>query len=190
LKDVEAIQKRRDQLEKDLTTRRDSLVQGRHDLTSEISSSGYKLFLSGDIEKFTSLIDSLRQRGELPAGIKKQFVNDLLNHKLCICRRAIEEGSAARQAVEEWMMKAGLADVEEKAIRMGGELSTLSHSISQVLERIDNIQRKRELDRREISSIEDELDDIKRKLIGSRLRKLANKSLIEQMRLDLLINNP
>jgi len=37
----------------------------------------------------------LRERGELPTGIKRQFVGDLLNERRCICGTELIEGTHA-----------------------------------------------------------------------------------------------
>ncbi len=163
-KEVEGIAKRRDQLNNDRRSREDSLEQGSKNLASTISSFGFTFFIREPIEKYRNLIESLRKRGELPAGIKKQFVNDLLNVEVCICDRDLSFNSESRNAVEKWMEKAGLSDVEEKAIRMGGETTTILQHIPEHYDRIDQIQQKRDSDRRELSRIEIELDDIKEKL--------------------------
>lgn len=167
LREVEAIQRRRDQLNKEEDARRESLVIGRQNLASIISTSGYILFLQESIDKFNNLIESLRKRGELPTGIKMQFVDDLLNSELCICDRDLKPGSESRRAVENWKTKAGLSNVEEKAIRIGGEIIKILQSFPEIFERIDQIQQKRELDRKELSRIETELDDIAQQLKSS-----------------------
>lgn len=177
LREVESIQKRRDQLNKDKDTRRESLIVGRQNLASAISSSGYVLFLKEPIGNFTGLIESLRKRGELPTGIKIQFVNDLLNQEQCICDRDLKSGSESRRAVENWKTKVGLSDVEEKAIRIGGEVSKILQSFPGIQERIDQIQEKRELDRKELSRIENELDDIAQKLINSPREEISELQL-------------
>lgn len=167
LDEVKNIQIRRDQLLNDEQAHRESLKQNRRHLARVISSRGYSVFLEEAVTSFNNLIEDLRQKGELPAGIKKQFVADLLAKQQCICGRPLDIDSDARVSVEEWLSHAGLGDVEEKAMRMGGELKKLEEMIPDFWEQLDQIQRKRLTDRQELSRIELELDDIKEKLRSS-----------------------
>ena len=44
-------------------------------------------------EHSIAVLDAMRERGEIPPGIREQFVQDLLASHLCICGRPIEEES-------------------------------------------------------------------------------------------------
>lgn len=169
LEEVRADQLRRDQLNQEKEARQDSMKQNRENMTSIISSHGYAFFLSKSTNEFRTLIDQLRNRGELPAGIKRQFVADLLNKGTCICDRTLDgsKDPKARAAVEEWMLRGGLAEVEEKAIRMGGEVTKIEQTLPETWDRIKQVQDKDLLDRKELSRVEDELDEIKQRLEGS-----------------------
>ena len=164
LEDTRAIQERRDQLSKDLTARRDLYSEAKKQLATAVSESGYTVFLGSAVEKFQAMIKDLHDRGELPSGIKRNFVEALLKDKECICGRDLEEGTKSRQAVEDWMLKAGLVDVEEKAIRMDGEVTQISKTMPHFLERVDTTQRQIASERGEIGRIEQELDDIRDQL--------------------------
>jgi DNA sulfur modification protein DndD len=121
-KDTEsqAIQERRDQLKKDRDDRAESFKGGTKALSEIVSKQGYLLYSEEIINNFETLIEDLIKRGEIPSGIKKNFVEALLNNHKCICDGELLPGSDSWQAVENWKNKAGLADVEQKAIRMGG----------------------------------------------------------------------
>jgi DNA sulfur modification protein DndD len=168
LEEVRNIQMRRDQLNKDKEARLESFNNTKIDLCTLTSSQAYAVFLNEASNDFRNIIDSLRKRGELPAGIKRQFVKDLLEFKkMCICERPLKEGTDPYPAVERWMNRSGIADVEEKAIRMGGEVAKIEQQIPQFWEQLDRLQNKRQVDREEISRIETELEDIRSKLKGS-----------------------
>jgi DNA sulfur modification protein DndD len=169
LEEVRADQLRRDQLNQEKEARQESMKQNRESMASIISSHGYAFFLSKSTNEFRTLIDQLRNRGELPAGIKRQFVADLLNKGTCICDRTLDgnQDAKARAAVEDWMRRGGLAEVEEKAIRMGGEVTKIEQMLPETWDRIKHIQDKDLLDRKELSRVENELDEIKQRLEGS-----------------------
>ncbi|MEK7888836.1 AAA family ATPase [Burkholderia contaminans] len=159
---VKADQLRRDQLELDRDRATERLASAKQQQNELLSAQGYKAFLGGASQSFLDLIEGLREKGELPAGIKRQFVDDLLEKNLCICARPLDSTSAhtARCAVESWKAKAGLAQVEEKAIRMGGEVRRIKIDQDAFWEQSDALQRRVSADREELSRVQTELEDI------------------------------
>lgn len=164
LEEVKSDQLRRDHLNQEKQARLDALRIGQDTLAQIVSTHGYAFFLTKASSSYRELIDKLRREGELPAGIKRQFVEDLLRNHECICARDLEEGTPARHAVEEWMKRGGLADVEEKAIRMGGEVAKIEQMLPEVWGRIDQIQEKEQAAREQLFRVEDELETIRERL--------------------------
>lgn len=165
---VKAVQTRRDQLNQDHDGRGTALAQTNIDLANLIGNRAYAIFIEPASSAYKSLIDGLRQRGELPAGIKRQFVDDLLEEQMCICKRSLAQSDvAARIAVEDWKAKAGLADVEEKAIRMGGEVKQLEMGIQEFWALLNRYEQKRATERSELARIENELESISEQLKNS-----------------------
>lgn len=174
LEDVKSLQERRDQLNGDLDKRKEALREHTSTIKKLLSSSAHNVFLQGPIDKFEELCEELRERGELPAGIKKQFVADLLEKEACICGASLSAGTHHREAVEGWLEKAGLVDVEEKAIRIGGSITQMSHELPRFLGLLDSRQKLRNADREEISRIENELEDISDQLKSSPKEEVAS----------------
>jgi DNA sulfur modification protein DndD len=163
---VKEIQLRRDQLNIDRDTRAASLRRVGIDLALLVSRRGYTVFVADACNTYRKLVEAMRQRGELPAGIKKQFVDDLLSRNKCICGRSLGHDDAPdhRASVTEWKEKAGLADVEEKAIRMGGEVKQLELQVSEFWRLLDQYEEKKKADREELARIQEELERISEKL--------------------------
>lgn len=174
LEAAKSLQKRRDQLKRDYETRLKSQEQNVAMLKGEITSRAYTVFLESASNNFMTLLESLQNRGELPAGIKINFVDDLLNKNFCICGTSLApENHVARSLVEEWKSRAGLVEVEDKAIRMKGEISQIRNEVDPFWERMDEIEIKRNSDNSELSRIENELDEISLQLKGSSLQEVA-----------------
>lgn len=167
LDQVRGIQERRDQLEEEKAASQTRFADDSKQLAIIVSLKGFSVFLPSAIAAFRECIQSLREKGELPAGIKRQFVDDLLEACICICGRDLAVGSDAREAVEEWKAKAGPGDVEEKAIRMTGEVRRIEEHLSDVGGDLERLQRKRGESRRAISRIEQELEGIQERLKNS-----------------------
>jgi DNA sulfur modification protein DndD len=174
------LQNLRDELEVREKLLREQLKQAKDALNRAISTRGYTVLLSEATAEFRAIVDDLRERGELPVGIKRQFVGDLLNEQRCICGAELLEGTHAHQQVSAWMDRAGIADVEETAIRMSAQVDEIDKQAPDFWQEVDRQQDNIAKWRTELSGIETQLDDIKKKL-----RSFPNEDISQlQKRLD------
>ena len=150
-------------LEKQESNLKNEIRDAKKQIKSRISSQGYLIFLSNVIPKFSKIITDLRQRGELPSGIKKQFVEQLLKSQTCICGQELIEGNIHYEKVKQWMDKAGIAAIEESAIRLESQVNEMENKVINFWDNIDEKQGKLEKSRVELSNVERELDDINQK---------------------------
>ncbi len=177
---AEELQKRRKNLEEQNTSIRHQLKQTKEALKRAISSRGYITLLGEFTSEFRTFVNDLRNRGELPAGIKQPFVQQLLDRQRCICGAELNEGNPARQLVRSWMDKAGMADIEETAIRMSTQVEAIDKQVPDFWQEMDRQQKAIEGFRTELSAIENQLDEIKDKL-----RSYPDENIQElQKRLD------
>ncbi len=170
LAEVRQLQLRRDELEKQEKQEEEQLRQARVNLKLAISTRGYTVLLKDATAKFRSLVDGLRERGELPADIKQQFVRDLLTRGSCICGSELCEGTHAYQQVEAFLSRAGLADVEETVIRMGAQVDGIEAQVPKFWDEVEQEQRRIQQLTKSISRIEEALYAI-REQIGSSPRE-------------------
>jgi DNA sulfur modification protein DndD len=164
LNSAEKLQQFKNQLEAQEKSTQQNLVQAKKALKQAISTRGYTVFLSDITAQFHTLVDDLREKGELPAGIKQQFVNELLERKRCICGTELTEESHAHQMVEAWKERAGIAEVEEAAIRMESQVGELEKQAPEFWQEVDSQQAQINHLRTELGRIENELDEVKNKL--------------------------
>lgn len=164
LSGAEELQRLRDELEGKAKLVREQLKQAKDSLKRVISNRGYTVLLSQTTAEFRLIVDDLRARGELPVGIKRQFVGDLLNQQRCICGAELIEGTHAHQQVSAWMDKAGMADIEETAIRMGVQVDEMDKQVPEFWEELDRQQAVMAQGRTELAQLETQLDDINKKL--------------------------
>lgn len=177
---AQELQRLRDELEAKEKLVREQLKQAREALKRAISTRGYSVLLLETTAEFRAIVDRLREGGELPVGIKQQFVSDLLNKGRCICGTELIEGTHAHQQVSAWMDKAGIVDVEETAIRMGAQVDELDKQFPEFWQEVDRQQANIARERAELSQIETQLDDINKKL-----RTYPNEDIQQlQRRLD------
>lgn len=164
LSGAEELQRLRDELEAKEKLVREQLKQAKDALKRAISNRGYTVLLPETTAEFRAVVDELRHRGELPVGIKRQFIGDLLNKQCCICGAELIEGTSAHQQVSAWMDKAGIADIEETAIRMGVQVDEIDKQVPEFWEEVDRQQANLAQGRAALSQIETQLDDINRNL--------------------------
>jgi len=164
LSGAEELQQRRADLEKQQQDLRQRLKQIKSELKREISNQAYTVFLPSAIEKFRGLMEQLRHRGELPRGIKQQFVQDLLAQQKCICGTHLAQGSQAYTLVAQWMNKSGVGDVEESALRLLGEVSELENKAESFWKNLNSLRDEMNEKRQELSAIETQFDTVKSKL--------------------------
>lgn len=167
LASVGEIQKRRDAVQAQIEALEQQLSRSEDRLKRTISSRGYMVFLGDAIAQFKELAADLRRKGELPAGIKRQFVQDLLDREVCICGASLSVGTSNRREVETWLGKGGLQDVEEAVIKMGGEVESLERQVPEFWAELDQEQASIENLRKHISSLENQLSLIREKLKGN-----------------------
>jgi DNA sulfur modification protein DndD len=169
LQSVREIQERRDELNSEHEARMESLRGAQSGLAKLVSTRGYSVFLTEACNTYHQVVEGMRMRGELPTGIKRQFVDDLLAGDLCICGRTLDEhaDAGARSAVWAWREKAGLADVEERTIRMGGEVRQLEIHREDFWNHFDRYLETARSDKSELAHIQRELEEISEMLRNS-----------------------
>lgn len=163
LSGAEELKQLKDKLEHQEKTLRHNLIAAKKQLKFSLSSQGYTVFLSEAMSEYDNLINSLREKGQFPSGIKQQFVQQLLERKQCICGNKLEAGSSAYQQVHDWMNKAGIAEIEESTMRLEAKVGELKQQNLLFWQTIDKTQENINQWRRELSQVEKELDEIRDK---------------------------
>ncbi|MFB2975528.1 AAA family ATPase [Microseira sp. BLCC-F43] len=177
---AEELQRLRNELQVQLSSIQTQMKQGNESIKKAILTRGYTIFLPNITSEFRDFINQLRQRGELPTGLKRPFVQELLERGRCICGAELQPGTHAHAQVQTWMDKAGMADIEETAIRMMAQVDEIEKQVPEFWQEIDRQQANINLDRTDISRIETQLEDLNKKL-----RKFPDENIQElQKRLD------
>jgi len=188
LSGAEELKQLKEKLEQQERNLRQDLVRTKDKLKKLISQQAYQVFLKGINQNFQQLIDRLRQQGELPSGIKQQFVQQLLERKKCICGQELQENSQAYLEVQDWMNKAGMADVEEAAIRLSSTVKEMDKRVLDFWQEVDNYVES-ELDEvrdkfrhypdEDIKNLQSRLDAIEDSLKDLRLEQGSNKNQLD-----------
>ncbi|MCR4399428.1 MAG: hypothetical protein NUV35_00880, partial [Syntrophomonadaceae bacterium] len=160
---------------KDLQAKRDKLQEDRievetriskmDDATKEICSKrGYLAFASGALKKARDILEAKRARGEIPAGIKQQFVQDLLSRKRCICGTILEEGDAHYKEVASWLERSGNKQLEDKFVALAAGEKLMTRLRSEMYEELRRLRADRENELGRLEYIKEQLDEVSAKL--------------------------
>lgn len=155
------------------------LATCEEELKQVLSTSGYLAFADAVLAKTQTLVAEARQRGDLPAKLKPQFVDDLLTATLCICGRSIEQDSPEETALRQWRERTGLAELQEAILLTSGAVRGLQSRRSDYFDRVDRIRARQD---RLIAShriLRDELAEVDAQ-IGKRSLDEESAALQEQ----------
>ncbi|WP_373481327.1 AAA family ATPase [Geminocystis sp.] len=161
---IEKIQELKQRLLVEEKEIRKNLITTQQAIKKEISTRSYLTFLSSTMGEFNVIIEELREKGELPSGIKKQFVAELLNRNKCICGTELHPEKEPYLQVKKWMNKAGNSDIEEAAIRLEAQSSNIQSLVEQFWIEINQYQQNINDWRIQLANIENQLDNINEQL--------------------------
>lgn len=134
-------------------------------LITLISKKGGLAFCSeliGDVKHF---LDQKRKKGEVPTGIKQQFVDDILERGICICGTPIKVGSDEYEHVRQWRSKASTAKVEDAVLDLSTKIGILDNERENLFtEMRDLLENKRKIKER-ITVIDEKIYKLDAQLI-------------------------
>jgi DNA sulfur modification protein DndD len=162
--EFESLQRRRDQLEEQEKELRDRLQDAKQILKRAISNRGYTVFLPSVVEKFRAIVRDKEEKGQLPADVKPKFVQELLEMERCICGMELHPGTSHRAAVEAWLNKSGLADVQSTVYRLEGWVNQQADQEEDFWREVDQEQATINHCKQKLSQIEIDLEDIRDQL--------------------------
>lgn len=164
--------KRRKELEED-AKRIEGSLDTRLEEIRELGSSGYILFGSKAIQKAISIINEKRQRGEIPAGIREQFLRDLLERQICICGRAIKKEDPEWKTLMGLINEALPSKIENMILETGGLLQGLNSKAERSLQALRSLKEQKAELEDQLGRITRESDEISTRLIGVGIQEVV-----------------
>lgn len=128
------------------------------EIAAEISRDGYLAFAERTLDVTDDLIAGARKKGDIPAKIKPQFVDDLLAKRVCICGEPIVAGSSHEEHLQQWRRSTGLAELEEQINYVGAGVRPMRERRRQLYTRLDALVARRAGLESERSSVRQQLD--------------------------------
>lgn len=142
-----------------------SLRASRRDL---LGSRGFLAFMPSAARTALTKYDEMRQRREIPRGIKDTFVKDLLELGTCVCGTDVSRPGDARSALESWMQKAGRTAYEDHWMSFAGKLKEWSEvNLPDLRDRLAEIDAQLARNEGEINGLDQRLSELSRELVSA-----------------------
>lgn len=178
------IQRERDRLKKNLDQARTAHHAALQERQRLVAERGFIAF-TGQLAKETGrLANALYEKGALPAPLKREFVDNLVESGECICGTALTQGSVPWQKVTSWRERAGLVEVETAWQRLSGQVEQIDSARTQLRDSLSAATKHLDEETRRVEELEDELSERNTELdrIG---RQATDVGALEAKRIDL-----
>ncbi len=191
LSGADKLQRLKDKLVKQEKSARTNLIRAKSDFKKVLSQSGHLVFTAEVTNKFVKLIDNLRDRGQLSSGVKKEFIQQLLDNQSCLCGKILKPETVGYNNVRSWLDKVELKAVEESAIRLETQVDKFRERTTEFWQQVDREQAYINGQYTDINNIERELEKINKQLRNYPNRDIQNLhhnvELIEEKIKDLAL---
>ena len=176
------IQKQRDAVGTELDEARTAWKAAIRERASLVASRGFLAFTSDLAATTGAMATALYQKGTLPAPLKREFVDQLIEDGRCICGTPLVEHGEPWGHVKEWRQRAGLQAVETAWQQLSGQITPLSGARLELHESLQQIVKRISTERDRVSRLEERLSELDGQLKDSRLEDVQQ---LESKRIDL-----
>ncbi|MGW0477522.1 AAA family ATPase [Streptomyces coeruleorubidus] len=163
---AEPLQKERERLTRRINQERERLADHKGRKRELLSKRGFLALTGGLDDKVIELANQMRERRQLPAGIQRSFIEDILEERLCMCGRSVEKGTAEYDELDKRKYNAGLEDVQHRWMHVSGEMRSMNDKRQELLDQLtlnaSDIQQADDA----ISQLEAERSEVDRQLEG------------------------
>ncbi|WP_206474997.1 AAA family ATPase [Dietzia sp. KRD202] len=176
------IQQQRDLVEKKLSEARSGLQLATAERATLIATRGFLAFTEHVCQSTNEIASALYRKGALPAPLKREFVDKLLDDGVCICGTELADHSEAWQKVTAWRQRAGLQAVETAWQKLSGQIEPMSSARNDLRDGLGQIMKRIGKLRDSISELEETMSELDGKLRDSRMEDVQ---ALESKRIDL-----
>lgn len=176
------IQAERDAVTNELDEARAARKTALTERATLIATRGFQAFTDSLGLKTKEMADTLYQKGALPAPLKREFVDKLLDEGACICGTPLTEHSESWDHVKEWRQRAGLQAVETAWQRLSGQIAPLANAREGLRDDLANLLSRIGSERDRVARLEARKSELDGKLKDSRQEDVQ---ALERKRMDL-----
>lgn len=176
------IQAQRDAVTKELEDARAARDTALAERATLVASRGFLAFTETLGEKTQAMADRLYQKGALPAPLKREFVDQLLEEGACICGTPLTEHAAPWEHVKDWRQRAGLQAVETAWQQLNGQIAPLSAARADLRDALTLLMKRISTERDRTARLEESKSELDGKLRDNRMEDVQ---ALETKRMDL-----
>lgn len=172
--DIDDLQRERERLEKDVDDFDSKIDESMKDRVDYILEMCPVILTYSSVKQTAIIAKSLKEKGYIPAKYKKQFLEDLLEEKVCICGTDLKTNDACRKHLED------LTDRTSILTDIGDEISDESISLNYLLSKLENFRNKQKQMGKNIKWLEKEREKKSKRI--SEISLTLKESEIEKVK--------
>lgn len=127
----------------------------------------YPLFLANSFKASLDIVNNKREKGEIPSGLKEQFIKDLIERDLCICGERISEKENAKKTLLSLIRDPSATQFEDMIIKIPGDILSLNKITNKEYQNLEQYCKDKSDLELKINELDRMIDDINRQLSDS-----------------------
>jgi DNA sulfur modification protein DndD len=167
--EVAPIQAQRDAVTDELATARDTRNAALMERATLIATKGWQAFTNDLGSDTRAMAEGLYRKGALPAPLKREFVDKLLEDGTCICGTPLRERSISWEQVTAWRQRAGLQAVETAWQQLSGQITPLDAAREELRRSLALLAKRIGEERDRVERLEERKSELDGRLRDSRL---------------------
>lgn len=187
LKSVVALEKHeklKEEKEKELDELKKSYTRVIEKEKGLISKEAYLAISGSLIFEMNAFLEDKREKGELPSGIREQFIQDLIRQGKCICGTSLVEGDVHVEHLKSLLTKTVKKSVEDGFLKLNAFTDKSLDAEEQFEEKLSDIHEQKTQLHEKIEKITAELSDIKLEMkeaaVGSSAELIMKREAVEK----------
>lgn len=183
LSEINRLESDRHRLESKLKINKNYILDINKKIGLHISRNIRYYLISKKYSSVEKLLESKRQKGQLPSNIKITFINDILQREECICGCSLKDNIKAVNKIESLKANAGRNELDEAYTKIKGLIDNSKNNDGKnFLGIIDDYLKERSLKYTKIEELKKELEEVKKQLntIGEKVEEIKKSEEIRE----------
>ncbi len=188
--ELEKHEKLKELKEKELSNLTDSLSKLIDKEQRLISKDAYLAISSDLVIEMNEFLEDKREKGELPSGIREQFIQDLIERGQCICGTFLVDGDVHVEHLNSLLGNTVKKSVEDGFLKLNAFTDKSLTASDEFMEKLEDIHEQKTSLLLKIEIVTGELSDIKLEMkevaVGSSAQLIAKRDSIEELIEELI----
>ncbi len=183
--ELEKHEKLKELKEKELFELNESMTKLIEKEQKLISKDAHLAISSDLVEEMNEFLEDKREKGELPSGIREQFIQDLIEKGQCICGTSLIEGDVHVEHLYSLLGKTVRKSVEDGFLKLNAFTNNSLTAGDEFVEKLTEIHEEKTKLTLKIEAARGELADIRLEMqeiaVGSSAQLISKRDSIEEL---------